>query len=155
MTRGTVNGAATMIDADPMLAPLGNYGGPTQTMPPLPGSPAIDSAVASALTTDQRGYPRPVGLGPDIGAVEGVYNATGPGQLFGAARLGNGSFQFGFTNYEDTSATVLATTNLALPLSQWSNLGAAWQSPAGSGQFQFTDLQAATNAVRFYRVSSP
>jgi len=152
---GTLNGAATMIDADPMLAPLGNYGGPTQTMPPLPDSPAIDSAAAGTLTTDQRGYPRPVGLGPDIGAVEGVYNAAGPGQLTGATRLGNGAFQFGFTNYEDTSATVLAATNLALPLSQWSNLGAAWQSPAGSGQFRFTDPQANNNALRFYRVSSP
>jgi uncharacterized repeat protein (TIGR01451 family) len=28
---------------NPLLAPLGNYGGPTQTMPPLPGSPAIDA----------------------------------------------------------------------------------------------------------------
>ncbi|MDP9051516.1 MAG: FG-GAP-like repeat-containing protein, partial [Acidobacteriota bacterium] len=41
------------------LSPLGNYGGPTQTMIPLPGSPAICAGLASALTpsvnTDQRG----------------------------------------------------------------------------------------------------
>lgn len=52
------------------LAPLGNYGGPTQTMPPLTGSPAIDSPDGgpSQFYTDQRGYPR---SGPhDIGAVE-------------------------------------------------------------------------------------
>jgi hypothetical protein len=40
---------------DPMLAPLGNYGGPTQTMAPLPGSPVVDAGgplttVQSALT---------------------------------------------------------------------------------------------------------
>ena len=29
--------------ANPLLAPLGNYGGPTQTMALLPGSPAIDA----------------------------------------------------------------------------------------------------------------
>ncbi|MCB1124640.1 MAG: hypothetical protein KJT03_24015, partial [Verrucomicrobiae bacterium] len=32
---------ATILSADSMLAPLGTYGGPTPTMPPLPGSPAI------------------------------------------------------------------------------------------------------------------
>ncbi|MGL4398392.1 MAG: choice-of-anchor Q domain-containing protein [Luteolibacter sp.] len=51
------------------LAPLGNYGGPTQTMPPLIGSPAIDPPFDSSfLATDQRGYPR--GSASDIGAVE-------------------------------------------------------------------------------------
>jgi CSLREA domain-containing protein len=43
------------------LAPLGNYGGPTQTMVPLPGSPAICTGLAAnilaGVTTDQRGYP--------------------------------------------------------------------------------------------------
>ena len=44
----------------PDLAPLGNYGGPTQTMPPLPGSPAIGagSVAANTFSTDQRGYAR-------------------------------------------------------------------------------------------------
>lgn len=51
------------------LAPLGNYGGPTQTMPPLTGSPAIDPVPAtSALSSDQRGYYR--NGRRDIGAVE-------------------------------------------------------------------------------------
>lgn len=36
-----VGSIATPLDA--MLAPLGNYGGPTQTMRPLIGSPAIDA----------------------------------------------------------------------------------------------------------------
>src|SRR5580692_3459229 len=38
------------------LAPLGNYGGPTQTMPPLPGSSALDEGIPiPGLATDQRG----------------------------------------------------------------------------------------------------
>ena len=66
-------------NTNPLLAPLGNYGGPTRTMLPLPGSPAIDAAtVIAGLTTDQRGFPRNLdgdgdGFGtatPDIGAVE-------------------------------------------------------------------------------------
>ena len=60
------------ISTDPLLlAPLGNYGGLTQTMVPLAGSPAIDRSGTTASTdTDQRGFPRLFGTGFDIGAVE-------------------------------------------------------------------------------------
>jgi len=53
--------ASNLISNNPLLAPLGNYGGPMQTMLPLPGSPAIclaSPALASGLSTDQRGFPR-------------------------------------------------------------------------------------------------
>ncbi len=53
---------------DPQLSSLGNYGGRTQTMPPLVGSPVINAAITSTFTTDQRGF---AFLGaPDIGAAE-------------------------------------------------------------------------------------
>ena len=45
--------------AAPMVGTLGNYGGPTQTIPLLPGSPAIGGGTASGAATDQRGQPRP------------------------------------------------------------------------------------------------
>lgn len=55
--------------ANPGLAPLGNYGGPTQTVALLPGSPAIDAGTSTgAPATDQRGARR-VGA-VDIGAFE-------------------------------------------------------------------------------------
>ena len=56
--------------ANPLLAPLGNYGGPTQTMALLPGSPAIDAGASgpNIPATDQRGLGR-VGA-VDIGAFE-------------------------------------------------------------------------------------
>jgi hypothetical protein len=145
-----------LTNGTPLLAPLGNYGGPTPTMPPLAGSPAIDGCTnGSSFATDQRGYPRNVGLAPDIGAVEGVYNPAGPGELKNVARLGNGSVSFTLTNYSDMSFTVLASTNLALPLSQWSNLGTVLESPLGSGQYPFTDPQATNSSRRFYTVESP
>ncbi len=55
---------------NPLLAPLGNYGGPTQTMALLPGSPAIDAGASGGAipTTDQRGKPRDGAT--DIGAFE-------------------------------------------------------------------------------------
>ena len=63
-----------------MLAPLGDYGGPTRTMPPLPGSPAIDAALVDPLiTTGQRGFARPNGPLPDIGAAEAYPLAGAPG----------------------------------------------------------------------------
>lgn len=52
---------------NPLLAPLGNYGGTTQTHALLPGSPAIDAGVG-ATATDQRGIAA-VGT-RDIGAFE-------------------------------------------------------------------------------------
>jgi hypothetical protein len=53
-------------NTDPKLGQLGNYGGPTQTIPLHRGSPAIDSGDPSGCTdgqghvlkTDQRGKPR-------------------------------------------------------------------------------------------------
>jgi hypothetical protein len=64
-----------MSSTDPKLAPLGNNGGPTKTMLPLPASPAIDAIIGNVHCppTDQRGTPRPQGLRCDIGAVETVY----------------------------------------------------------------------------------
>jgi hypothetical protein len=58
--------------AKPHLAPLGSNGGLTETMHPLPGSAVIDGGVLleGASLADQRGYSRPYGLQPDIGAVE-------------------------------------------------------------------------------------
>lgn len=61
-------GGNNITSGNPKLAPLGDYGGPTHTMPPMPGSPAIDAGVATGLASDQRGFPF-VGT-PDIGAAE-------------------------------------------------------------------------------------
>jgi hypothetical protein len=77
------------LQGNPLLASLGNYGGPTQTMTPLPGSPAIDAGDDSVLgpplnlTTDQRGFPRKAGAHVDMGAVE-VVQLTAAGQDFAA-----------------------------------------------------------------------
>ncbi|WP_406698511.1 choice-of-anchor Q domain-containing protein [Singulisphaera sp. Ch08] len=60
-----------LINTDPLLGPLADNGGPTQTMALLPGSPAIDAGLARlGVATDQRGVPRPQGAAPDIGAFE-------------------------------------------------------------------------------------
>jgi hypothetical protein len=144
---------SNIISGNPLLAPLGNYGGPTPTMPPLPGSPAVDAGGSTSLTNDQRGFARLVGSAADIGAVEGVFNPDLP--LLNPTRLGDGSFQFAFANLAGMPFSVRASTNMALPLNVWSNLGPVLETPPGSGQFQFTDPQAANFLQRFYRVKSP
>jgi hypothetical protein len=75
--------------------------------------------------------------------------------LAGPQRLPNGAFRFTFTNNQGSGIpfTVLATTNLALPVAQWANLGAPVY--LGGGQYQITDLQATNRPRRFYLVTSP
>ena len=71
ITGGSGFVATDLLGLSPLLAPLGNYGGPTETMPLLPGSPAIDAGDnASAPAADQRGIARIVNNTIDIGAFE-------------------------------------------------------------------------------------
>jgi hypothetical protein len=68
--RGSFTGSGNVTAGDPLLLDLGDYGGPTSTMPPGPGSPAINAVTGGGLAVDQRGVPRPQGSGTDAGAVE-------------------------------------------------------------------------------------
>jgi hypothetical protein len=66
-----LSAGSSIIVANPLLGVLGDYGGPIPVMRPLSGSPLIDAALAdAAITADQRGFSRPFGTAPDIGAVE-------------------------------------------------------------------------------------
>ena len=79
-TNCTINGEifGNVIGQDPLLGPLQDNGGPTQTQALLADSPAIDAGdpsgcaddLGAALTTDQRGFPRPVNGLCDMGAFE-------------------------------------------------------------------------------------
>jgi fibronectin-binding autotransporter adhesin len=136
----------SLTNGDPQLAPLGDYGGPTPTMPPLAGSPAIDAgddSVTNSLAADQRGYPRLGGAHVDIGAVERQMVSTTNAPVL----------KLTFTSSPDTDFTVLNATNAALPTDQWSILGPPTQNPPG--QYQFTDILALDYPQRFYKVTSP
>jgi predicted outer membrane repeat protein len=65
------------INSDPMLSPLADNGGSTQTMALLAGSPAVNAGDnANCPATDQRGVVRPQGSGCDLGAYEYVIPPT-------------------------------------------------------------------------------
>jgi hypothetical protein len=67
---GNYTGSNNVIGVNPLLGLLFDYGGPTRTMPPLPGSPAIGRGTSGPgiPTTDQRGFAR--GASVDIGAFQ-------------------------------------------------------------------------------------
>jgi uncharacterized delta-60 repeat protein len=67
-------------------------------------------------------------------------------------KLTNG-FRFAFTNNVGALFGVLATTNLSLPLTNWTALGGVIE--IAPGQFQFTDPQWTNYPVRCYRLRSP
>jgi parallel beta-helix repeat protein len=70
--RGGVQGNIVLNSLDGLgLAPLGDYGGPTQTIALLPGSPALGAGTPVAgVTTDQRGEPLDATV--DIGAFQSL-----------------------------------------------------------------------------------
>jgi hypothetical protein len=107
----TPTGANNILDADPMLGPLQDNGGPTLTMAPTSGSPLIDAGsddlAPTGSITDQRGlgFYRPFGVSVDIGSVE----VQPPGRPFATGHLptivpGATIYQFTVT-YVDPNGT--------------------------------------------------
>ncbi|MFO0879978.1 MAG: choice-of-anchor Q domain-containing protein [Gemmataceae bacterium] len=126
---GTVNNSG-VITADPRLGLLAQNGGPTRTMMPDAGSPAINAgnnAAAAGLIGDQRDYrPRIVGGRVDLGAVEvGALPPPSPVQNVSSlvrvlyprlySPLGNGQFQGVFTLVNVSSKPITGPIKLTFP----------------------------------------
>jgi hypothetical protein len=140
------------LNVNPLLGPLQYNGGPTPTMALLPGSPAIDQGRRFALTTDQRGAPRPFdffsianaagGDGSDIGAFELsppvlAISLSGTNIVLSWSTLGTG--------FRLQSAAGLAASN------QWSSVT---NTPLAAGDQLYVTNDA--NAPRsFYRLINP
>jgi hypothetical protein len=74
-------------------------------------------------------------------------------QVVNATPVGSGAFQLNASFYTGATLTILATTNLTLPPTNWTVLGTSTEiSP---GQFQFTDPQASNLPDKFYLIRSP
>ena len=110
------NATTSHVGIDPLLAPLGNYGGRVSTVALLPDSPAIDSGTCSgAPDVDARGVARPSGAACDIGAFE--------------------SRGFTVVGQSGTSQSVSVSTTFALPLAL--TVTNSFSEPIAGGQVRF------------------
>ena len=110
-------GGTSFNFTDPKLGPLGNYGGPTLCMSLLPDSPAIDYADSLSFPpTDQRGYIRPIGDGPDVGAFE--YGSHPAGVTYLSLAATGGTLTLSFTANPSTVYVLQSSANFAT----WANL---------------------------------
>lgn len=88
----------------------------------------------------------------------GQYNITGtlvlPSSptITGSTLNASGQFAFQFIGDANAGYSVLTSTNVACPLTNWQVLG---QATFFNGVFQFTDLSASNSPARFYQVRSP
>ena len=126
---------------NPLLAPLGNYGGPTQTMALLPDSPAIQAGRAvSGITTDQRG--QPLDMPPDIGAYQNRHSGPIIAAVTTTADSGPGSLRQAILDANALSGATV-TIDFAIP-------GSGVQTVA-----PLSALPAITNAVLIDGDSQP
>ncbi len=149
---GNIGGNTTgnILHQNARLAPLGFYGGVTQTHALLSGSPAINAGnTATSPTLDQRGAAR-IGTA-DIGAFE--LNNTANGGTFAAVLpSGNQNVGYNFTLVPNNSGFTYSVTSGILPngLSLTTNFAptaviAISGTPTQSGTFNFAIT--ATNGV--------
>ena len=130
------------INRDPVLGPLQNNGGPTETMGLGPGSAALDAGndatcVAPPVDNlDQRGIPRPWGPHCDIGAVEQRIVSVCDEAHLRAALASGGTVTFA------CSSTITLTAEVLI---------VAYTTIDGNGQ---TVTISGNNAVRVFTVYS-
>jgi len=91
-------------------------------------------------------------LGQSIAVTQAAGNIQAP-VLTGPMVLPDDRFVFSFTSSPSASFTALTTTNLALPMNQWTVAGTV--SNQGGGSFQFAIPTATNGPARFFRISSP
>ena len=112
------------INTDPLLVPLANNGGFTQTHALPLGSPAIDKGdPANCPTTDQRGYPRPIDGNGDGSAICDMGAYEYESFTLTVTVMGNGSVaknpdKAGYPFGEEVTLT--ATANSDWTFSGWS-----------------------------------
>ncbi|HVC97858.1 MAG TPA: choice-of-anchor Q domain-containing protein, partial [Pirellulales bacterium] len=111
-----IGSAASPIS--PLLAPLANYGGTTQTMALLTGSLALgsgDVALAAGFSIDQRGFPRVVNGAVDIGAFETQSNPPSLDAILQQSLQQNNPFTVQAYTQTDATNAIIAVNALASP----------------------------------------
>jgi autotransporter-associated beta strand protein len=84
--------------------------------------------------------------------VDGTLRVTNTLYIATFGRTSDGNFQLSGTGPDGAAYRVLATTNVILPLLDWTEIG---NGSFSGGGFSFTDLNATNYPGRFYRVITP
>lgn len=140
---------------NPLLGPIQNNGGATDTMALLDGSPAIESGNRSVLTIDQRGEPRPSddpvlgnqtgGDGSDIGAYERAF-----ARITAIARSGSSNV---IVSFRGTTGKRFQLQRRFLMTDPWqADPFAPNTTTATSGVSQLTDIHADAATKIYYRI---
>ena len=152
---GFVDGGNNLTGGDPLLAPLADNGGPTQTRLPLAGSPAIDAG-QSAEDFDQRGVKRPSDgngdavVADDIGAFELTFDSSGPSGLI-VTTPADTRFDDGLTslreailnsNNQSSNGAVISFSPTVFALRETITLGTNSPLPAVTGTVTITGPNA-------------
>ena len=130
------------------LAPLGDYGGPTQTMIPLPGSPAVCAgsiaAIPGGVTADQRGDARTTAYGgttcTDAGAVQTNYSLSFLQQPAGGFANATITPSPAVQLNENGAAIALSGVTISVSASSGTLNGTTTESTDNNGQATFGDL---------------
>ncbi|UCC62760.1 MAG: DUF11 domain-containing protein [Anaerolineae bacterium] len=142
------------VDVDPLLSPLQDNGGSTETCALLLGSPAFDAVPIESCTdhqgtpipTDQRGVSRPQGPACDMGAYEAQSADLGLSKTVdevGPAVAETVVFAVQVTNNGPLAATgVIISDVLPLGLSYVSSLAGQGSYTSGTGEWDVGSLTA-------------
>ena len=130
ITSVTVNGS-TLLPAAYTVQPGAIVFDPSQSALLSPGSKNI--------TVQATGY-----------SAAKVVQIISVNPIIGGVSLSGGSLSFTFTDIPNSTISVSATNDITVPKAIWPVIGAAVESPAGSGNYQFTDPNPATNSARYY-----
>jgi hypothetical protein len=167
LVQGRANATATLLANGKVLIVGGDCTGSTILASAELYDPASGTWKSTAPLSTTRHWDRAVRLpntgvlvvggsggGGDFSSAElFTYSLTTPIALTGALRLPTGAFQFTFSNAPGATFTALATTDLALPLTNWTAMGAVPE--VSPGRFQFTDTRATNWPRCSYRVCYP
>jgi uncharacterized repeat protein (TIGR01451 family) len=121
--------------AAPLLSPLADNGGSTQTMPPQPSSPAVNRVTSGCPppATDQRAIARPVGPACDSGAAEFRATADVAATLSGAPAAVSDGQTVSWTLVVTNAGPLAATGALVTSAFPAQVTGVAWSCAATGG----------------------
>lgn len=148
-------GADSLSALAPATASLTGFYQPTSDQPWLTITTVSGGNVGFAFTGNTSSTARTANINI-LGVSIPVTQASSVGVppfLINPQVLGNGAFQFTFTNLPNASFTVLTTTNLSLPLAEWTVAGAP--ASIGPGLYQFTSQPPTNGPQQFFEVTSP